>query len=108
MSPKTTLALALAAGFLGGTLSQRLIPTPVHAQDIPQAIRAHKFVLVDDQGVSRGVFGFPVENNPGGYPAIELLNPKGKTSSFTVSRGFTPHVGLLPDSTFKPAHTSAP
>jgi hypothetical protein len=100
MSPKTTLALALAAGFLGGTLSQRLVP--VHAQEIPQELRAHKFVLVDDQGVSRGVFGFPIRNNPGGYPAIELLNTKGNTSSFTAYHKPTRHVGLLPDATFKP------
>jgi hypothetical protein len=75
MSPKTTIALALAAGFLGGTLSQRLVP--VHAQDIPQEIRAHKFTLVDDQGVTRGVFGFYIDDKGARHPDIELLSARG-------------------------------
>jgi hypothetical protein len=100
MSPKTTITLALAAGFLGGTLSQHLVS--VQAQDIPQELRAHKFVLVDDQGVSRGAFGFPVANDLGGYPVIELLNQKGQTTSLTARGRFTRHLGLLPDATFKP------
>ena len=40
-----------------------------------QEIRAHKFVLVDDAGVDRGVFGF----NRKAAPDMELMDPKGYT-----------------------------
>ena len=102
MSTKTTIALALAAGFIGGTISQRIVPTPVRAQDqpsVPREIRAHKFVLVDDSGVNRGVFGFPVTNRTRGYPGIELMDPKGETTSLTVRPRFALPLGMLPDAT---------
>lgn len=96
MSPRTTIVLALAAGFVGGTISQRIVP--VHAQDqpsVPQEIRAHKFVLVDESGVDRGVFGF---GNRGAD--IEFMDRKNHT--WTVQGINTvlfdnPH--LLPDAT---------
>jgi hypothetical protein len=54
-----TITLALAAGFLGGLTSRYDGPTPVYAQ-LPASspeVRAQKFVLVDPNGVARGVFG---------------------------------------------------
>jgi hypothetical protein len=95
MSTKTTIALAIAAGFMGGIASQRILPTPVRAQEqasVPQEIRAHKFVLVDDASVDRGVIGFDKR----GDPVIETMDVKGHTweSNWTSS----PHV-FLPDAT---------
>jgi hypothetical protein len=107
MSTKTTIALAVAAGFLGGVASQRILPTPVRAQEqasVPQEIRAHKFVIVDDAGVDRGVFGFP-NNVDGGVfgfinkglsPDIELMDSKGHT--WTPRYMGSSHV-FLPDTT---------
>src|SRR5579863_8560799 len=80
MTTKPTLALALAAGFIGGIASQYVMPAPVWAQaSIPRDIRAHKFVLVDEAGVSRGVFGFDQYQRP----SIELMDTQGHTWGFT-------------------------
>jgi hypothetical protein len=97
MSPKTTIALALAAGFIGGIASQRIVPAPVWAQEqasVPQEIRAHKFVLVDEAGVSRGVFGFDKYQRPN----IELMDTKGQTWGFKANPPFR-HGDMLPDAT---------
>jgi hypothetical protein len=77
MSTNFTLVLALAAGFLGGLASRYWSPAPVHAQaasTLPAEIRAHKFVLVDENGVARGVFG--LETN--GTPTVEITDAKGR------------------------------
>jgi hypothetical protein len=76
MSTRTTLTLAVAAGFFGGIISQRIVPTPVFAQAQPlppTEIQAQRFVLVDKNGTARGVFGF--ETN--GSPVIEITGDKG-------------------------------
>jgi len=76
MSTKTTLALALAAGFLGGIASQRLA-APVFAQTQtpgPKEIRAESFVVVDGTGTPRGVFGIDTKNQ---LPAVEIIDSKG-------------------------------
>jgi hypothetical protein len=60
-----TLALTLAAGLLGGTLSRYVNPTTVFAQaqsTAPKEIRAQRFTLVDEKGNVRGVFA--IENLP--------------------------------------------
>jgi hypothetical protein len=82
MNTKLTITLALAAGFLGGLASRDFGPAPVYAQApaVPQEIRAHKFVLIDDAGVARGVFG--MESN--GYPQIEVYQPKGRRGFVAV------------------------
>ena len=98
MSTKTTLALAVAAGFMGGIVSQRILPTPVRAQEqasVPQEIRAHKFVLVDDAGVDRGVFGF----NWKGAPDIEMMDAKGHIWVPRYQGNDPWHRGMLPDAT---------
>jgi hypothetical protein len=76
MSTRTSLTLAVAAGFLGGIISQRFVPAPVFAQAQPMPpteIQAQRFVLVDKNGTARGVFGF--ETN--GSPVIEITSGKG-------------------------------
>jgi hypothetical protein len=97
MSNKTTIVLALAAGFLGGIVSQRMVPAPVWAQEqasVPQEIRAHKFLLVDETGVSRGVFGFDKHQRPN----IEVMDAKGQTWGFEANPPFR-HGDMLPDAT---------
>jgi hypothetical protein len=77
MKPVTTITLAVVAGFLGGILSQRIVPQPVYAQaqtSIPQEIRAESFVIVDPNGVPRGAFGFDKKN---GGPTLEITDTKG-------------------------------
>ena len=67
MGTKTTIAVALAAGFLGGMVSQHIAPAPVYAQapaPAPQEIRVHRLDLIDDNGVTQGVFGFNRNGNP--------------------------------------------
>jgi len=77
MRTTLTVALALAAGYLGGLASHHLPPSAVYAQ-VPAPplaeIRAQKFALVDEKGVTRGVFG--IESN--GSPAIEIKSDKGR------------------------------
>jgi hypothetical protein len=75
MSTKFIIALAIAAGFIGGFASRYFGPAPVYAQTpaVPQEIRAQKFVLVDKTGVARGVFGIEED----GTPHIEIIDPKG-------------------------------
>jgi hypothetical protein len=111
MSTKTTIALAVAAGFLGGVASQRILPTPVRAQEqasVPQEIRAHKFVLVDDTGVNRGVFGFIRD----GSPRIQLMDANGRTWGLNRN-GYADRDPMLPDATCtscprKPAKKGSP
>ena len=79
---KLALVLAVAAGFLGGSLSRVLSPTPVQAQtnQAPKEIRAQSFVLVDDKGNIVGKFA---DDEPGllgrtlPSPYIRLYDPSG-------------------------------
>ena len=76
MNTQTTLILALAAGFIGGIVSQHLPLTSVFAQaPMPAAkeIRAEKFVIVDENGLPRGAFGI---NPKDGWPMIESTGEK--------------------------------
>jgi hypothetical protein len=97
MSTRTTVAFAIAAGFIGGVASQRIMPTPVRAQEqasVPREVRAHRFALVDDAGVNRGVFGF----NKDGSPRIVLMEANGRTWALTRN-GYGAREGMLPDTT---------
>src|ERR1700722_3080145 len=92
MNSKFTIAMALAAGFIGGLASGYFGPSPVYAQApaLPQEIRAQRFVLVDEAGVARGAFGIGTD----GAPEFEIADSKGHVSAC----GFKPwsHVhGLL-------------
>jgi hypothetical protein len=76
MSTKTTVALALTAGFIGGIVSQHITPPSVYAQAqtrIPNEIQAEIFVIVDANGTPRGAFGVDQE----GDPVIEVTDSKG-------------------------------
>jgi hypothetical protein len=76
MSTKTTLILAVAAGFIGGIVSQRIQLVPVFAQTSTSAakeIRTEKLVIVDEHGLPRGAFGI---NPKDGWPTIEFIGEK--------------------------------
>jgi hypothetical protein len=101
MSTKTTVVLAITAGFIGGIASQRIMPTPVRAQEqapVPQEIRAHKFVLVNDAGVDLGVFGINVYKGDE-YAAIEMMDTKGYTAGPRMWPVSNRYPTFLPDST---------
>jgi len=76
MNTKTTISLAIAAGFLGGIASQSISPIMAHAQaqpPIPKEIRAESFVIVDENGLPRGAFGIDKK----GFPMVEATDAKG-------------------------------
>lgn len=99
MNRNLTLAVSLAAGFLGGFLSHYVaLPTVLAQAPTPNSveIRAQRFTLVDDQGSAIGTFTIR-ENSPVGpgprrpgfigpngtvpppiQPRIVLLNPEGR------------------------------
>jgi hypothetical protein len=94
MSNKTTIALALLAGFIGGMISH--VPTLVYAQTTPSAppeIRAQKFVLVDENGTPRGVFGFQSD----GVPELQVRNknPKGFAKIVQAEIGRPEWIGVV-------------
>jgi hypothetical protein len=95
MNTKCFVTLALAAGFIGGLTSRYCGPTPVYAQSpaSPPEIRAQKFVLVDENGVAREVFG--IEKN--GAPEIEITDSKGRVFA-TVFADWSVQHGILADS----------
>jgi hypothetical protein len=84
---KSTIAVALAAGLIGGVISRYISPAPVLAQQAqtqspaPVELRAQRFVLVNPDG---GVAGtFTVEQPkptdfPFAPPSIRLLDWTGK------------------------------
>jgi hypothetical protein len=80
------------------------MPQSVRAQDqapVPQEIRAHKFVLVDESGVNRGSFGF------GKWGAdIQFLDKKNHTWTFQFNDARNP--GLLPDATCQTCSRKSP
>jgi len=74
---KLHLALALAAGFAGGTLSHLLGAAPVMAESRPAfvtEVRAHSFVLVNEQGRVLGTFTSGSE----GRPALRMFDTNGR------------------------------
>ena len=89
MSTKTTLTLALAAGFIGGMVSQRIAPTRAYTQTQTPSpeIRAQSFVIVDQNGVPRGAFGIDKKN---GWPTVEITDPKGHAYWARFFGTFTP------------------
>lgn len=70
---KTTIALAFAAGLLGGLASRYLSPQPVHAQTLAAEIRAQRFVLVNEQGVVLGTL-----SEQTGRAALRLFDTNGQ------------------------------
>jgi hypothetical protein len=87
MRRNLTLALALAAGLLGGFLSRYIAPSSVHAQVQPPdalEIRAQRFSIVDAQGHLIGTFT-PTKKSSmnsartslGDLPRISLVDAAG-------------------------------
>ena len=76
MSNKFTVFLAATAGFAGGFLSRYASPSPAYAQapTVQQEVRARKFVLVDENGSTRGAFGIETD----GTVQIEVTDDKGR------------------------------
>jgi hypothetical protein len=70
------LALALAAGFVGGALSHYLAPPAVQAETpvAPTELRARSFLLVNEKGSVRGTFAL----DGSGRPALRLFDANGR------------------------------
>ena len=77
MNAKATVLLAFAAGLTGGIVSQRILSTPVRAQEptsVSKEIRARKFVIVDENGLPRGAFGIRTKDD---WPTLEVTDKTG-------------------------------
>ena len=86
---KSTIAVALAAGLIGGVISRYISPAPVLAQQAqtqaqaPVELRAQRFVLVSPDGGVAGTFTVeqpkPTADFPfAAPPSIRLLDWTGK------------------------------
>ena len=87
MTQKWTLVIALAAGFVGGAISNRFSLVPVHAQNSnasPKEIRAQSFVLVDPSDRALGTFTVEplvpqyVKGRPVVEPHVVLRDSEGR------------------------------
>lgn len=71
MNKTLTMALALAAGLLGGLLTRYIAPPPAFAQNQPpvtKELRAQSFALVDSSDRTVGVFtAEPALKTPNSY-----------------------------------------
>lgn len=77
MNRKMNLGLTLATGLLGGFLSHYISPELVHAQTktVPaKEIKAQRFLLVNDDGSTAGLFGFDQDGNA----TVVLMDKMGK------------------------------
>jgi hypothetical protein len=100
MNRTLNLTLALAAGLLGGLLSNYLTPTPVLAQTqspapVSKEIRAERFTLVNEDGVVLGTFGIDhgvlVNGKLRGNPMIKLFDENGHHEIWSAGGlGFRP------------------
>jgi hypothetical protein len=81
---KSTIALSLAAGLLGGMLSRYVTPMPVHAQAPPAPVQTLKLpvALVDQAGTPVGSIALDYD----GKANIKLYDNSWK------SKDGTPHV----------------
>jgi hypothetical protein len=89
------LTLALAAGFLGGSLSHYLWPAPVQAQaQTPKELRAQSFILEGPDGKTLGVFSMELPR-PGRpdrelHCAIRLYDQRGREIWRSPAMGIFP------------------
>ena len=89
MNRNLNIGLSLAAGLLGGILSQYVSGKSVFAQTQvvpPKEISAQSFILVNDKGSPFGVFGFDAD----GSAIIRLQDRSGKVIWSTNGQGI-PH-----------------
>jgi len=82
MNAKLNLAIAVAAGFAGGMLSQQIWPTPVHAQSksgviirSAESLRLPVY-LVNESGAIAASFTIDAD----GQPNIKLFDAKPSTA----------------------------
>ncbi len=86
---KSTIAVALAAGLVGGVISRYVSPAPVLAQQAqapsatpaPLELRAQRFVLLNPDGAVGGTFTVEqpkATDFPFPPPSIRLLDWSGK------------------------------
>jgi hypothetical protein len=84
---RMTIAIALAAGLVGGVISRYISPAPVLAQQAqpqspaPVELRAQRFVLVNPDGLVAGTFTVEpgkLTDVPFTPPSIRLLDWSGK------------------------------
>jgi hypothetical protein len=109
MNTKATTLLALVAGFIGGAMSHYLfVPMSVRAQGPAQSspeIRAQKFVLVDENGMARGVFGFRDDGTPD--MQVKPAKPRAGAGVFEVRWQAIPYLHEKPIlADLKPTHPS--
>jgi hypothetical protein len=90
--PIITVMLAVTAGFVGGSVSQRIFEAPaVSAQALTpaQQVRASRFSLVDSTGKVQGEFRLN-----GGKPEIALYDEDGNIAwRATTNHGLQPLAG---------------
>jgi hypothetical protein len=75
MAPKELfrVAAALAAGFLGGALSQGLEPAFAQPRNVPRVLTADRFVAADSAGNKRAEMGIDRD----GRAVLHLYNERG-------------------------------
>ena len=99
MRNRLTLAFAMVAGFIGGMVSH--VPALVHAQTptpVAPEIRAQKFLLVDENGTPRGVFGFRSDGTP--ELQVRNKNPKGLAKIIQAEVGSPQWLGVVEKACF--------
>jgi hypothetical protein len=75
MKHKLFLALAVAAGFVGGVLSQYIFTASIYAQSQTKEIAAQRFVLKTEAGSNAGIIAI---DQTDGQPNIVLFDEKGR------------------------------
>ena len=85
---KSTIAVALAAGLIGGVISRYISPAPVLAQQAqaqspaPVELRAQRFSLVNPDGSVVATFTVDHPKTPDSFPlpppSVRLLDSGGK------------------------------
>ncbi len=88
MSHRLIVTLALAAGFIGGSLSSLLRPLPANAQAtpaVPKVVAAQKFVPVNERGAKLS----EMTVDPDGKPNIRLFDPSPSPNRLQGRDGLT-------------------
>ncbi len=79
-------AAAILAGFLGGTLSNRVLPVYAQERQWPKTLTAEKLVAVDDTGAKRVEIG--VDRN--GQGSVKIYNEHGRLTWSIPETQLTP------------------
>jgi hypothetical protein len=76
MNRRWNVVVSMIVGFAGGILAPYISGRSVDAQDLRQGgkvVKAQKFILLNEQGGTAGVFGF----DKNGDPEITLFDERG-------------------------------